>query len=61
MAYYIPPGMAAQLLDVVDRPQKKKLFKSLDVFFAPFTKYFMWPPAFGDQGAQSLCFTERRI
>ena len=36
---------------------RKKLFKSPDVFLAPFTNYLLWPPAFGDQGAQSLCFT----
>ena len=27
VAYYSPPGMAAQLIDVVDRPQKKRLVK----------------------------------
>ena len=25
VAYYIPPGMAAQLIDVVDRPRKKQV------------------------------------
>ena len=60
VAYYIPPGMAAQLIHVVDHPRKNKLFKSLDVFLAPFTKYLLWPPAFGDQGAQSLCFTHKK-
>ena len=60
VAYYIPPGLAAQLIDVVDHPQKKKLFKSPDIFLAPFTKYFLWPPAFGDQGGQSLCFTHNK-
>ena len=57
VAYYIPPGMAAQLIYVVDHPRKKKLFKSHDVFLAPFTKYLLWPPAFGDKRGQSLCFT----
>ena len=60
VAYYIPPGMAAPLIDVVDHPQKKKLFKSPDICLAPFTKYFVWPPVFGDQGAQSLCFMHNK-
>ena len=55
-AYYIPPGMAAPLIDVVDHPNKKKLFKLPDIFLATFTKYLLWPPVFGDQGAQRLCF-----
>ena len=45
---------------MVDDPQKKKLFKSLDIFLAPFTKYFVWAPVFGDQGAQSLCFMHNK-
>ena len=36
------------------------MFKSPDIFLAPFTKYFLWPPAFGDQGKQSLCFTHKK-
>ena len=36
------------------------MFKSPDIFLAPFTKYFLWPPAFGDQGTQSLCFTYKK-
>ena len=60
VAYYVPPGMAAQLIDVVDSANKKNMFKSPDVFLAPFTKYFLWPPAFGDQGKQSLCFTHKK-
>ena len=60
VAYYIPPGMAAQRIDVVDHPQKNKLFKSPDIFLAPFSKCLLWPPAFGDQGAQSLCFTHNK-
>ena len=59
VAYYVPPGMAAQLLDVVWSAKKKHMFKSPDIFLAPFTKYFLWPPAFGDQGKQSLCFTHK--
>ena len=59
VAYDIPPGMAAQPTHVADHPRKKKLFKSLDVFLAPFTKFLLWPPACGDQGAQSLCFTHK--
>ena len=38
VAYYISPGMAAPLIDVVDHPQKKKLFKSPDIFLAPFAQ-----------------------
>ena len=60
VAYYIPPVMAALLIDVVDNTQKMKLFKTLDAFLEPFTKYFLWPPAFGDQGGQSLCFTHNK-
>ena len=52
--------MAAPLIDVVDHHQKKKLFKSPDIFLAPFTKYLLWPPVFGDQGAQSLCFMHNK-
>ena len=59
VAYYVPPGMAAQLIDVVDSANKN-MFKSLDIFLEPFTKYFLWPPAFGDQGKQSLCFTHKK-
>ena len=59
-AYYIPPGMAAPLVDVVDHPQKKKVFKSPDILLAPFTKYLLWPPVFGDQWAQSLCFMHNK-
>ena len=51
--------MAAQLIDVVDSANKN-MFKSPDIFLAPFTKYFLWPPAFGDQGKQSLCFTHKK-
>ena len=36
------------------------MFKLFDIFLAPFTKYFLWPPAFGDQGKQSLCFTHKK-
>ena len=61
VAYYSPPGMAAQLIHVVDHPRKKQLFKSPEICLAPFTKYFcLWPPAFGDQGAQSLCFMHNK-
>jgi len=60
VAYYIRPGVEAQLIHVVDHPRQKKLFKSPDVFLAPFTKYLLWPPACGDQGAQSLCSTHKK-
>ena len=59
VAYYMPPGMAKELLAVVFE-NKKKTFKSPDIFLQPFTKYFLWPPAFGDQGDQSCCFTDKR-
>ena len=60
VAYYVPPGMAAQLIGVVSKPERRNVFKSLDTFLEPFTKYFLWPPAFGDQGKQSLCFTHQK-
>ena len=59
VAYYMPPGMATALLRMVCA-EKKKAFKSPDVFLQPFTRYFLWPPAFGDQGDQSCCFTDKR-
>ena len=40
---------------------RKKLFTSPDVFLASFTMYCFWPPVFGDQGAQSLCFTHNKV
>jgi hypothetical protein len=40
--------------------RRKKQFKSLDIFLAPFTKYLLWPPVIGDQGAQSLCFMHNK-
>ena len=60
VAYYIPAGMGAQLLKVVQTTTKKNVFKSPDVFLQPFTKYFLWPPAFGDQGEHSCCFTHKK-
>ena len=36
------------------------MLKSPDALLEPFTKYFLWPPAFGDQGDQSLCFTHNK-
>ena len=60
VAYYIPPGRAALLIDLVDDKHKKHVFRSPDAFLAPFTQYCLWPPAFGDQGEQSLCFTHSK-
>jgi hypothetical protein len=60
VAYYVPPGMAAQLIGVVSKPERRNVFKSPDTFLEPFTKYFLWPPAFGDQGQQSLCFSHKQ-
>ena len=40
--------------------RRKKLFKSPHIFLEPFTKYLLWPPAVGEQGAQSLCFTHNK-
>ena len=48
-AYYIPPGMATKLCREVDDTCTKTL-KTPDVWLGAFTKYFLWPPAFGDQG-----------
>ena len=60
VACYVPPGMAAQLIDSVENTMNKNIFKSPDVFLQPFTKYFLWPPAFGDQGKQSCRFTHKK-
>ena len=59
VAYVVPPGFAKQLCDDV-RGCKGYLLKSPDIWLAPYTKYFLWPPAFGDQGGDSQCFTEIR-
>ena len=56
VAYWIPPGMATHLCDLVSKAARKT-FRSPDIWLAPLTKYFLWPPAFGDQGAESQCFT----
>ena len=59
VAYVVPPGFAKQLCDDV-RGCKGHLLKSPDIWLAPYTKYFLWPPAFGDQGDGSQCFIEIR-
>ena len=59
VAYVVPPGFAKQLCDSVSGC-KGRLLKSPDIWLAPYTKYFLWPPAFGDQGGDSQCFTEIR-
>ena len=43
----------------VGNAQKKSL-KAPDIWLNAFTSYFLWPPAFGDQGEGSRCFTDRR-
>ena len=30
------------------------------MFLETFTEYFLWPPAFGDQGTESLCLTHKQ-
>lgn len=57
VAYVVPPGFAKRLCADVDQCRKKNL-KSPDVWLAHYTKYFLWPPAFGDQGLRSQCFTD---
>ena len=59
VAYVVPPGFAKQLCDDVCGC-KGHLLKSPDIWLARYTKYFLWPPAFGDQGDDSQCFTEIR-
>ena len=59
VAYVVPPGFAKQLCDSVSGCNGR-LLKSPDIWLAPYTKYFLWPPAFGDQGGDSQCFTEIR-
>ena len=36
---------------------RNKNLKSPDVWLEKYTKYFLWPPAFGDQGGESQCLT----
>ena len=56
VAYYIPAGMAQQLVDAVYATTKKKL-KSPDTWLNQFATCFAWPPPFGDQAAESQCLT----
>ena len=44
VAYYVPPGMAAMLVCVVENTAKGHVFKSPDAFLRRFVKYFLWPP-----------------
>ena len=59
VAYVVPPGFAKQLCDSVSGCNGR-LLKSPDIWLAPYTKYFLWPPAFGVQGDGSQCFIEIR-
>jgi hypothetical protein len=56
VAYYIPAGMAEALLREVYTTEKKRL-KSPDTWLNNFATHFVWPPPFGDQGAESQCLT----
>ncbi len=56
VAYFVPAGMAAKLCKDVEAC-KKRVLKSPDVWLSAYTKYFLWPPAFGDQGGESECLT----
>jgi hypothetical protein len=56
VAYYVPAGMAEALLREVYTTEKK-LLKSPDTWLNSFATHFVWPPAFGDQGAESQCLT----
>jgi hypothetical protein len=56
VAYFVPPGMASRLCNHVQQAKGKSL-RSPDIWLAPYTKYFLWPPAFGDQGGESQCQT----
>jgi hypothetical protein len=55
-AYYLPPGMAQSLVDYVDTTTKKTL-KSPDNWLNTFATHCIFPPPFGDQGAESQCMT----
>ena len=59
VAYVVPPGLAQRLCEDV-RVCKGRVLKSPDIWLAHYTKYFLWPPAFGDQGCDSQCFTDSR-
>ena len=59
VAYVVPPGFASKLVDDVIACKGRAL-KSPDIWLGPYTKYFLWPPAFGDQGVDSMCFTDKR-
>eukprot|EP00974_Lingulodinium_polyedra_P095563 9261737-Lingulodinium_polyedra.AAC.1 len=52
VAYLVPPGFAWKLCQDVGRC-KGRILKSPDLGFADYTKYFIWPPAFGGQGGTS--------
>jgi hypothetical protein len=56
VAYYVPAGMAEALLREVYTTEKK-LLRSPDTWLNRFATHFVWPPPFGDQGAESQCLT----
>ena len=59
VAYIVPPGFAAKLCADVDRCRGRTL-KSPDIWLAHYAKYCLWPPAFGDQGNDSQCYTDSK-
>ena len=59
VAYVVPPGFAGKLCSDV-LTCKGRVLKSPDIFLAHYSKYFLWPSAFGDQGEDSQCCTDSR-
>ena len=56
VAYHLPVGMAAKLVDIVDRTTKKTL-RTPDIWLNDYATHFVWPPPFVDQDSTSQCMT----
>ena len=56
VAYHLPRGVAAKLVDAVERTEKKTL-RTPDVWLNDYATHFVWPPPFVDQGGPSQCLT----
>lgn len=52
VAYVVPPGFASRLNEDV-KVCSGRVLTSPDIWLGHYTKYFLWPPAFGDQGCES--------
>jgi hypothetical protein len=55
-AYYLPQGMAAELVAAV-RATAKRTLRTPDVWLNRFATHCVFPPPFGDQAAESQCLT----